>query len=65
LAQDVLAERPGALEAYLGFLKAGSADYPLEILRKAGVDMTTPAPIEATMRRFERLVDEFEKLLEE
>jgi len=65
LAQDVLAERPGALEAYLGFLQAGSADYPLEILRKAGVDMTTPAPIEATMRRFERLVDEFEKLLEE
>jgi len=65
LAQDVLAAKPGALEAYLGFLRAGSSDYPLEILRKAGVDMTTPAPIEAAMRRFERLVDEFEKLLEE
>jgi oligoendopeptidase F len=65
LAHDVLAEKPGAREAYLGFLKAGSSDYPLEILRKAGVDMTTPAPIEAAMRRFERLMDEFEKLLEE
>ena len=65
LAQDVMAQRPGALEAYLGFLQAGSSDYPWEILRKAGVDMTTPAPIEATMRRFERLVREFEKLLEE
>ena len=63
LAEGVLAQKEGALDAYLGFLKAGSSDYPLEILRKAGVDMTTPGPIKATMRRFERLVDELEKLL--
>ena len=63
LAQGVLEDRPGALEAYLGFLKSGSSDYPLEILKKAGVDLTTPAPIEATMERFERMLDEIEPLL--
>ncbi len=62
LAEGVLAKKPGALEAYVAFLKSGSSDYPLELLRKAGVDMTTPAPIEAAMRRFERLMNEFEKL---
>jgi oligoendopeptidase F len=62
LAEKVLNKEPGALEAYLGFLKAGSSDYPLEILKRAGVDMTTPAPVRATMRRFERMVDEFEQL---
>ncbi len=61
LAERVLAGEPGALEAYLGFLKSGSSEYPLETLRRAGVDLTSPAPIEATMRRFERLVTEFEK----
>jgi oligoendopeptidase F len=62
LAERVLNEEPGAIEAYLGFLKSGSSAYPLEILRRAGVDMTTKAPIEAAMRRFEHLLDEFEKL---
>ncbi len=62
LAEGVLAKKPGALEAYLTFLKSGSSEYPLELLRKAGVDMTTPAPIEAAMRRFERLMNEFERL---
>jgi len=63
LARRVLTEQPGALEAYLGFLKAGSSDYPIEILRKAGVDMSTPAPIHATMSFFGELLDELEKLL--
>lgn len=63
LAEGVLAGKPGALEAYLDFLKAGRSDYPLEILRRAGVDMTTPAPIEATLKRFEKLVGELERLL--
>lgn len=63
LAQGVREKKPGALEAYLGMLKAGSADYALQILQRAGVDMTTAAPVEAAMQRFERLLDEFEKLL--
>ena len=62
LAQGVRDGKPGALEAYLGMLKAGSSEYPLEILRRAGVDMTTAAPVEAAMQRFERLLDEYEKV---
>ena len=63
LAKGVIAGKPGAVDAYLGFLKTGSSEYPLEILRKAGVDMTTPAAIEATMERFDQLLNEMEKLL--
>ncbi len=62
LAENVLAEQPDARDAYLTLLRSGSSDYPLELLRKAGVDLTTPAPIEATMRRLERLLGEFEQL---
>ena len=53
-----------ARDAYLGFLKAGSSKYPLEILADAGVDMTTTEPFEAAMRYFAHLMDEYEKLLE-
>ncbi|MHC4064456.1 MAG: oligoendopeptidase F [Planctomycetota bacterium] len=63
LAEGVIDERPGALDAYLAFLRAGSSDYPLELLKKAGVDMTTPAPIEAAMKRFEQMIEEIEPLL--
>lgn len=62
LAQGVRDKKPGALDAYLGMLKAGSSDYALPILQHAGVDMTTAAPVEAAMQRFERLLSEFEKL---
>lgn len=65
LAEGVLADKPGARDAYLTFLKAGSSDYPLELLKKAGVDMTSPAPIQAAMQRFEHMLDEFETLLNE
>ena len=54
----------GALENYLGFLKAGSSEYPIDILKKAGVDMTTPKPIEDCMKRFETLLDRFEETLD-
>lgn len=64
LAVGILEERPGALENYLGFLKAGSSEYPIDILKKAGVDMTTPKPIEDCMKRFETLLDRFEETLE-
>ena len=64
LAQSLLENKPGALEAYLGFLKSGSSDYPINVLKKAGVDMTTPKPIADCMKRFEILLDRFEKTLE-
>ncbi len=65
LAEKVLASEPGALEAYLALLRSGSSDYPLELLRRAGVDLTTAAPIEAAMRRFAYLMEEMERWLPE
>jgi oligoendopeptidase F len=65
LAQRVLSGDPEKLEAYLGFLKAGSSDYPIQILKDAGVDMSTPAPIHATMELFGDLLDELERLLDQ
>ncbi|MFQ5501458.1 MAG: oligoendopeptidase F [Phycisphaerae bacterium] len=53
---------PGAVEGLMKFLSAGSSQYPLDILKLAGVDMTTPKPIEDTMELFSELLDEFETL---
>jgi oligoendopeptidase F len=63
LSERVLAKQPGAVEAYLRFLKSGGSKFPLETLRDAGVDMATPAPIESTLRLFERRLGELETLL--
>lgn len=63
LSQRVLANEPGAVDAYLGFLKSGGSDFPLPTLQRAGVDMTSAAPIEATVRLFERRLDELQQLL--
>ncbi|MGH7936177.1 MAG: M3 family metallopeptidase, partial [Chthoniobacterales bacterium] len=63
LAERVLSGTPGAVEAYLNFLKSGGAKFPLETLQKAGVDMTTSAPVESTLALFERRVAELETLL--
>jgi oligoendopeptidase F len=63
LATGIMEERPGALDAYLGFLKTGSSEYPIDILKKAGVDMTTPKPVEDCMKRFETLLDRFEETM--
>jgi oligoendopeptidase F len=63
LSEQVLAQRPGSVEAYLAFLKSGGSKFPLETLQAAGVDMTTPAPIESTLRLFERRLTELETLL--
>lgn len=46
-----------SVEKYKGFLKAGGSDSPINILKKAGVDMTTPKPIEDTINRFNELLD--------
>ncbi|MDB5355507.1 MAG: oligoendopeptidase [Phycisphaerales bacterium] len=51
------------LNAYLSFLKGGSSKYPLDLLRDAGVDMETPAAVNAAMGYFDRLVTELEELL--
>ena len=57
------AATPRRGEAYLTFLSAGGSDYPIELLREAGVDMTTDEPLELTMQQMNRVMDEMEKLL--
>ena len=63
LSQRVLFRQPGSVEAYLKFLRSGGAKFPLETLKAAGVDMTTPAPIESILQLFERRLAELEDLL--
>jgi len=63
LARRVLAGEPGATEAYLGLLKSGGSDYPLELLRRAGIDLTKPDAIVETFDLFAETMDEFEELL--
>ncbi|MEG0392426.1 MAG: oligoendopeptidase F [Anaerovoracaceae bacterium] len=48
---------------YIEFLKSGESDYPIELLKIAGVDMESPEPIRSAMEVFETLVDEFERLM--
>src|SRR5215471_8591665 len=54
LSHHVLFGQPGSVEAYLKFLRSGGSKFPLETLKAAGVDMTTPAPVESTLQLFER-----------
>lgn len=63
LSNRVLRGEPGAVENYLGFLKSGSSDYPLEVLKKAGVDLTSPEPIEEAFAVMAEYIDRLEKLL--
>jgi oligoendopeptidase F len=62
LATKILEGDKQTLDSYLEFLKSGSADYPLELLKKTGVDLTTRTPIKNTLDRFSELVEEFSKL---
>lgn len=62
IASAILQGREGAVERYLRFLQTGSSKYPLELLRDAGVDLTTPEPVAAALAEFERLVTELEAL---
>jgi oligoendopeptidase F len=50
------------VERYLGFLKSGGSDYSINILKKAGVDMSSPEPIRQAMSVFEGLLEEMEKM---
>jgi oligoendopeptidase F len=60
-AKAILEGKENSVEKYKGFLKAGGSDYPINILKNAGVDMTTDAPIEATIKRFNELLDMIDK----
>jgi oligoendopeptidase F len=63
LSERVLSGEAGSVDAYLNFLRSGGSKFPLDALKTAGVDMTTPAPIESALQLFERRLDELESLL--
>jgi oligoendopeptidase F len=62
-AQQVGRNEPGALNRYLDLLKAGGSGYPYELVKKAGVDLATPAPYQAIAARMNSIMDEIEAIL--
>lgn len=62
ISRRLLSGDPGCREAYLGFLSAGSSKRPLDILRDAGVDLETPAPVSEALGYLAGIVEEFGKL---
>lgn len=65
LADNILKTGPEALEKYLTYLKAGNSDYPIEVMKKAGVDMTQTDYLKNAMRLFKERLEELEALVEE
>jgi oligoendopeptidase F len=64
LSEIVLSGDKSATKKYLEFLSSGSSDYAINLLKKAGVDMTTSEPLELTMKKMNRVMDEMEKILD-
>src|SRR5699024_11213962 len=63
LANQILTEKGPPVERYKNLLKAGSSDFPIEVLKKAGVDMTSKTPILEALHVFEEKLNEFEHLM--
>ena len=63
IAERIMTEGEPAVRDYIEFLKMGDSDYPIELLKIAGVDMSSKKPIEAAIDVFEGLIDEMEKLV--
>lgn len=63
IAEKILTEGKPAVDRYLQFLKSGGSNYPLELLKIAGVDLSTPQPIQDALNVFEKTLDELEELL--
>lgn len=63
LSQKVLEGGPADVERYLGFLKSGGSKFPIPTLQAAGVDMSSPEPVERTLKLFAARVEELEALL--
>ncbi|MDO7906025.1 oligoendopeptidase F [Paenibacillus sp. JX-17] len=61
-SKQILEEGQPAVDRYLSFLKSGGSDYSIEILKKAGVDMSTPEPVREAMSVFEDVISQLEKL---
>ncbi|MCM0582818.1 oligoendopeptidase F [Weissella diestrammenae] len=64
-SEQILHDGPEGVAAYKGFLKAGSSDFPVDIVKQAGVDMTKPDYLRETYRIFEERLNEFEQLVDD
>ena len=62
-AQRIERGDPGALDKYLAMLRAGGSGHPYELVKKAGVDLATPAPYQALVARMNAIMDEIETIL--
>jgi oligoendopeptidase F len=63
LATNIKNKVEGSLEKYLDFLRSGDSDYPINVLKRAGVDMTSPEPLYKALNIFKDLVMDFDKLI--
>jgi oligoendopeptidase F len=63
LSGRILRGEPNAVSDYLGFLKSGSSVYPLDVLKRAGVDLTTPTAVEETFAVLEGYINRLEELV--
>lgn len=63
ISKRILTEGKPAAQDYIRFLKTGESDHPIELLKIAGVDMSSPLPVQQAMETFNQLLDEFESLL--
>ena len=64
LSRKILAEGKPAVERYLGFLSGGCSKTPIDLLKGAGVDMTSPEPVNTALELFGKLLDEMEELMQ-
>lgn len=65
LSKQILEEGAPAVKRYKNYLKSGSSDYPIEVLKKAGVNMAEPQPVQQAMDVFGQVLDEMERLMSE
>ena len=65
LAKQIIDEGAPARDRFLTMLRSGSSDYPIELLKQAGIDMTTPEPVHATIQVFDDYVSQLEDALAE
>jgi oligoendopeptidase F len=63
IGEMVLGGDAGATRRYLDLLSAGGSDYPIELLKRAGVDMGTTGPVDTAIGKMEKIIDEMERLL--
>jgi oligoendopeptidase F len=63
LSEKVIAGDPAATKRYLAFLSAGGSKYPIDLLKDAGIDMTTNEPLQLTLQKMNRVMDDMERIL--